>query len=107
MTDYVGELYQVQVTSTDFKDRSIVPDDVVAMRVTIFTKARTLVVAETDMTWDADDLFWYFNWDSRTSENIVTINPGGYIARCRLVDLNAAESLEFKNFRLSKLPVED
>lgn len=102
MTTYVGETFTVTVEAADFGEaaRDLTDVDIAAMWIKIHDKAGSVIVAETVMTWNALKLWWEYVWDT------TGLTPGGYKIRCRLEDLDGHDSWEWKNFRLSKNPVD-
>lgn len=106
MTNYVGELQRVTVTSADFQGVAITPDDIASMKVSI-RKASTEVVAETDMEWSEEESLWYHLWVTRVTpsdDNSDPLPPGNYKVRARLLDLDGHESVEYLTHRLQKRP---
>lgn len=98
MTLYAGELSKIIHTAT--KDGvALLPADVTAVYVTIYNAALAEEVAETTMSWDADQARWQYLWDT------TGVDPGTYRVRVRIAGVDGGSVWEYKRLRLARNPV--
>lgn len=98
MTQYAGELTKIVHTAT--KDaEELVPDDVTAVWVTVFTSDFSEeVVAETEMTWDTNHDRWQYLWDTSA------VDSGTYKAKVRIEGVDGGSVWEYRRIRLARDP---
>lgn len=113
MTDYVGELYRVTCSASDFDSTNITDDDIASMLVTIRNSAKTVIVENQPMAYDptAKDAkgnagVWVYLWVTKTGATpVVNLPAGTYMAEVIMNDLDGHESVEYLRIRLQKRPV--
>jgi hypothetical protein len=97
MTTYAGERSLIcHVATRDDTGEALTPDNVNAVLVTVWDSDRTVVVAETAMTWDEDTARWEYTWTT-------TGRPAGrYLTRVRVVGADGGSSWEYATMRLKR-----
>lgn len=111
MANYAGELLRITVTAEDFRKESLTEDDVQFIKVSIFDSTGTEILTEHTMSWQEEELLWYYLWTTTTdalttvADGGTPLDPGSYRAKCRMLDLDDHESWEYLRIRLQRNPV--
>lgn len=98
MTQYAGE--QTRIVHTATKDGAeLVPDDVTAVWITVFTSDFSdEVVGETEMSWNLDHERWEYLWDTSA------VSSGTYKAKVRVEGVDGGSNWEYRRIRLARDP---
>jgi hypothetical protein len=102
MTIYANETIQIKVEATDFDALATLDNTDITVNISIYNAALEEVLAETQMTYDAEELAFLYPWDT------TGLAAGGYRARIEALGQAATPqtvSLEFKRIRLNRRPV--
>ena len=106
MTIYAGETITITHTATDLDNTTALTDsDVDNVSIIIYDADLEVVVAETEMTWDATDARWEYVWDTSPGSTPVNIDPGTYRAKITITGVDDSTNWEFKRIRLARNPV--
>ena len=98
MTKYAGESLLVTTTADDYDSDALDSDDVDGITITILNEDGDVIVSTTAMTWDAENSWWQYMWDTPTT-------AGYYYAKLVLTDLDDNQSIEYQKVRLLSPPV--
>lgn len=101
MTVFAGETIRISTTLTDFDaETALTEDDVTQVTVEVSRRVDDeVVLEETEMTYDAVDGEWYYDWNT----SLPTVQDvGTYIAKVTAYGLGGTNSWEFKRFRLNR-----
>lgn len=99
MTKHAGETLLVTITAEDFDTDVLDNDDIDGVVVSILDDEGGVVVSSTAMTWNVENLWWQYVWDTPTT-------AGYYYAKCVLTDLEDNVSIEYQRIRLFAPPYE-
>lgn len=97
-TLYAGEEVQVSSTVRGFNAEGPLTDvDVTSVVISIFTSASTTPFLDAaPMTWDSDEEFWFYLWDT------TSMSAGHYKARIDVIGLDGKPSIEWRIIRLDE-----
>src|ERR1700722_9191971 len=64
MTFYDGSTVRVTATVTDFDGNEVTSENAETAVVTILDTSGNYIVNNADLTWDSDESYWYYDWQS-------------------------------------------
>lgn len=111
MALFAGETARIETDAIDFDAATALTDadvdEVVVEIADMGEDPPVLVVAETAMTWEADESKWIYLWNTGGSgATPVAVGPGTYRAKCTVRSAGDTISWEYKTVRLKANPTE-
>lgn len=104
MTLYVGEQIRISTVAREYAVRGrsgapITPDNVTSVKITILNQDKTVLINDATMTWSADEMVWYYKWNTDTG-----VTAGTFHYKITVVGSDGRPSIEWGKVRLARQP---